>query len=132
MTKVDVVGLIILKNGEVLAEKRTGDRKVAPGQKIIPGGHVEPDETFEQACERELEEELGLKCSEFEPVGERVYLLEAEDQLVHYFVCRDWNGEIGCKEAEEVFWIDSSELDELDHPEEKEVVKEFLKKEREE
>jgi ADP-ribose pyrophosphatase YjhB (NUDIX family) len=29
---------------------------------VVPGGHVESGESLEEACKRELKEELGLEC----------------------------------------------------------------------
>ncbi len=48
-----VVGVAIVRDGRVLAARRTGD-----GWEL-PGGKVEPGETPEQAAVREIAEELG-------------------------------------------------------------------------
>lgn len=50
---------VVMHNGHVLLIRR----KRAPGEGLLalPGGHLNPDETFESACLRELYEETGLK-----------------------------------------------------------------------
>ncbi|QCR35566.1 NUDIX hydrolase [Nissabacter sp. SGAir0207] len=53
------VGVIIVNpQGQVLFGKRSGSH--APYWSI-PGGHMEPGESFEQAAIREIEEETGLR-----------------------------------------------------------------------
>jgi len=42
---------------------------------VLPGGHVEPDETLHDAMVRELIEEFGIKASFFE--------IDSEEQLYH-------------------------------------------------
>jgi len=57
--------LIILRGDEVLVERRALHKATDPSIVVIPGGHVEEGETLEEACKRELKEELDLGCSEF-------------------------------------------------------------------
>ncbi|MFX1301472.1 MAG: NUDIX hydrolase [Promethearchaeota archaeon] len=82
--RVNVVALIVRKNGEVLLERRKKDRKVDPGKLVIPEGHVEDTETQEQACKRELKEELDLECSKFRHVISIPHDTTSEKQMVHY------------------------------------------------
>jgi 8-oxo-dGTP diphosphatase len=112
--RVDVVALIILKDGKVLLENRKKDRKVDPSKIAIPGGHVEPGESLEQACRRELKEELGLECSGFLYVVSFPHDTVCEKQMVHYFSCEDWRGVPKCSEAETVFWTSVDNLKCLD------------------
>jgi 8-oxo-dGTP diphosphatase len=53
-----VVGAAVLKDGRVLAARRTRPVEAA-GRWEFPGGKVEPGETPEAALEREIHEELG-------------------------------------------------------------------------
>ncbi|MCJ7574007.1 NUDIX domain-containing protein, partial [Candidatus Bathyarchaeota archaeon] len=69
MKTVECVALVILKNSKVLVEKRRSDRATDPGVVVVPGGHVKEHESLEEACSRELDEELDLKCSSFRKVG---------------------------------------------------------------
>lgn len=56
---LSVVGAVIIRDGRVLACRRSAD-KPAAGLWEFPGGKVEPRESPQQALARELEEELGL------------------------------------------------------------------------
>jgi 8-oxo-dGTP diphosphatase len=53
------VGVIILRDGKILIGERTGNH--GSGTFMIPGGHVEFGETFEDTARKEVEEETGLK-----------------------------------------------------------------------
>ncbi len=55
--------MLIDQDGRILL----GARRVMPnvGKLNLPGGFVGPDETFEEAIERELYEELGLKAKDY-------------------------------------------------------------------
>ena len=57
-TPVPVVGAAIVREGRVLAARRTGPAAVA-GRWEFPGGKVEPGEDARDALVREVAEELG-------------------------------------------------------------------------
>ena len=52
-----VAAAIIVRDGKVLSARRSG---VAEGWEL-PGGKIEPSETAEDACRREVREELALE-----------------------------------------------------------------------
>ena len=54
-----VVGAAVLRDGRVLACRRTAPAEVAGGWEL-PGGKVEPGESPEAALVREVAEELGI------------------------------------------------------------------------
>ncbi|GAA2131150.1 (deoxy)nucleoside triphosphate pyrophosphohydrolase [Kitasatospora kazusensis] len=56
-----VVGGALIHQGRVLAARRSAPPEVA-GYWEFPGGKAEPGETPEQALERELYEELGVRA----------------------------------------------------------------------
>jgi len=112
--RVDVVALIIPKEDEVLVERRRLDRKIDPGAVTIPGGHVEEGETFEEACRRELREELGLECTRFRYLATYLHETPFEDQVTRYYVCENWTGSPEAVEATEVFFIGRDEDGKLD------------------
>lgn len=58
MTKrIDVVGAIFVRDGKVLAARRSSDMAL-PGLWEFPGGKIEPGETAKEALLREITEEL--------------------------------------------------------------------------
>ena len=58
MGEVDVVVGIILKKNKFLVEHRSPDEDVDPDIICLPGGHVEPNESKEEALRREMNEEI--------------------------------------------------------------------------
>ncbi|MGW4895016.1 NUDIX domain-containing protein [Kitasatospora sp. NPDC004240] len=60
-----VVGGALIHRGRVLAARRSAPPEVA-GRWEFPGGKTEPGETEEQALERELLEELGVRAKALE------------------------------------------------------------------
>ena len=127
MNRVNVVALIIRKNSEILVEKRKKDRRVDPGKTVIPGGHVEGAESFEQACARELKEELNLECSDFRFVASMPHDTVSEKQMVHYYSCENWKGVPENREAEAIFWTSVENMDCLDFEIDKKAVRQSLR-----
>ena len=60
------VGAVVIKAGTVLLVKR--GKAPANGQWAIPGGRVELGETLQQAAEREIFEETGIRIRAAQPV----------------------------------------------------------------
>ena len=114
MKIVDTVALVVEKDGRLLVERRKLSKETDPGKVAIPGGHVEGGESLEEACRRELYEELGLTCRGFNFIVSLPHRTGSEDQVVHYFSCDGWVGDPECHEADEIFWIDRGQLDFLD------------------
>lgn len=67
--------LLVDSSGAVLMQHRDDRTSASPNQWSLPGGHVEPGETPEQAAHRELLEETGLAAGELSPLwsGPRPY-----------------------------------------------------------
>jgi isopentenyldiphosphate isomerase len=82
-----VVHLHILNSsGALYLQKRSVNKDVQPGKwDTSVGGHMDPDETVEQALRREVSEELGI--TQFDPVFIHRYKFtsDIEAELVHSF-----------------------------------------------
>jgi len=91
----------VIKDGQVLlAMKKRG---FAAGKLNGPGGKFEPGETPEQACRREVREEVGVELIDLEPRGIIRFMFEGKpdwDQDCHIFVAQGIEGEL--QETEEM------------------------------
>ena len=106
-----VVGAAILREGRVLAARRTFPAEAA-GRWEFPGAKVEPGETPEDALGREVAEELGctVAVTGWLPgevaIGERHVLRVATVELVA--------GEPVPHEHDEVRWLGGADLGDVD------------------
>ena len=67
MKRVQVgVGVFVKRKGKILVGKRKGSH--GAGSWALPGGHLEPGESFETCCKREVLEETGLSINNISPV----------------------------------------------------------------
>jgi len=104
-TIADCVDGILVRRKKFLVEKRRDDDDANPGLIEIPGGHVNPDETLEDALRREMKEELGIDVEKAKLVQKSLYTASnGERQKIHYFHLEKWNGRIRSTEAERVYW----------------------------
>ena len=60
------VGVFVKRDGKILVGKRKGSH--GAGTWALPGGHLEPGESFETCCKREVQEETGLFINHITPV----------------------------------------------------------------
>jgi 8-oxo-dGTP diphosphatase len=106
-----VVGAAILRQGRVLAARRTAPASAA-GRWEFPGGKVEPGETEAGSLVREVAEELGVRVrvdgwlDGEQPIGDRYVLrvgLAALD-----------DGEPSPTEHDLVRWLGPDDLDDVD------------------
>ena len=67
MKRVQVgVGVFVKRNGKILVGKRKGSH--GAGTWALPGGHLEPGESFETCCKREVLEETAIMIDNITPV----------------------------------------------------------------
>lgn len=105
MNDVDVAVGIVLKDDKFLVERRKPDEEVDPGIVCLPGGHVKPGESIQEALKREMREELGIKVKGFRFVCENLYTASnGERQKAYCFLVTSYEGIPVCKSAQEIFW----------------------------
>lgn len=107
------VSVIYLLNdkGEILVQKRSDGRLDHSS-----AGHVDAGETYLQAAQREVEEELGVKNVELEEVG-KIFNDEIEPSTGHHIRHQDTIFKVKANpvkvnkdEIQEVFWKDPKEI----------------------
>ena len=108
--RVAVVGAAVVRDGRVLASRRTGPPELA-GFWEFPGGKVEPGESDEQALVRELAEELGCRAE----IGQRVGpdLLIGQTAVLRVYVAALVAGEPQLRDHDEHRWLGPDELDDV-------------------
>lgn len=110
MEAVEVVVGIILSGNKFLVERRRLDETIDPGIVCLPAGHVEPNESLEDALKRELIEELGIQVNHMEFLCKNFYVASnGEKQHAYCYIVTDYVGKPVCRSAEEIFWEDNVE-----------------------
>lgn len=113
---IDVVAAFICNpQGEVLCMQRGAGKYAYTDYKYeFPGGKIEPNETPQQALERELIEEMDLKVQ----VGEQVAGIEHHypdfDIRLRVFRCTPTQTLFKLKEHANSLWLPLERLDQLD------------------
>lgn len=80
--------LMFNKKGELLLQKRSMSKDVAPGKwDTSVGGHVNPGETLDKAVQREMEEELGIRSCNFKFLYSYIHSNPYETELVCTYSC---------------------------------------------
>ena len=98
---------LIENKGKILLQNRT--KKDWQGY-ALPGGHVEPGESFVDAVVREMKEETGLTVIEPKLAGIKQFPIEGGRYIVLLFKATQWSGELQSSEEGHMEWIDRSEL----------------------
>lgn len=85
--KVQFADVLVFRGDKLLILNRVGEKGAVSNDWCIPGGHVDPGETFLQAAKRELFEATGIDMSEslLIPVGK--YIPKRKGIEIHYFMC---------------------------------------------
>ena len=122
MEYLECVTFLLLDGEKVLTEKRRDDKPLDPGLVAIPGGHVDPGETVEQALKREVMEELALTVDAFQYLCTLLHYARvhpsdkhiAEVQRIHYYLIDSWHGELQSLEAASLHWLPLSKAQSID------------------
>ena len=103
-TPVDVaVGVLIDPEGRFLLTSRPAG-KVFAGYWEFPGGKLEAGETVEQALERELHEEIGIRIGVVQRW--KVELMDYPHARVRLHFCKvyEWRGAFEMRERQAMAW----------------------------
>ena len=113
------VGALVIKAGAVLLVKR--GKAPSDGKWAIPGGSVELGETLQQAAEREIFEETGIRIRAAEPVYTFDFIERNRHGSVRFhYVIIDLSAEYLSgnikpgDDADQAAWIPFAELKDLD------------------
>lgn len=101
----------LIRDGKVLLVKRSFQVRHYPGVWDLMGGHVEGDESLEDALRREAFEELQVEIESFQPLGTIHDPVEPAE--VSVYVVSRWSGEpvnASPDEHSEIRWFSADEL----------------------
>jgi 8-oxo-dGTP diphosphatase len=108
---VEVVAAVIVQpDGRFLLAQRPPGRVYA-GYWEFPGGKVEPDESAEEALQRELHEELGILVTRAWRWITREYVYPHAHVRLHFFRVLGWTGELHSREGQAFAWQRVSAID---------------------
>ena len=80
--------LVFNENGELLLQKRSMNKDVAPGKwDTSVGGHISVNEDLIEAAKREMEEELGIISENIKHLYSYIHSNHYESELVYTHSC---------------------------------------------
>jgi 8-oxo-dGTP diphosphatase len=109
---VELTVLCLIQDGDkILLQNRV--KKDWKGY-TLPGGHVEPGESFVDAVKREMKEETGLDIINPRLTGIKQFPIDNGRYVVILFKAEQFTGEVVSSEEGQMEWIDYGHLSEID------------------
>ena len=134
--EVSAGGFVVSKSDSSLVALMARFNRGGKLEWCIPKGHLEPGETSEQAAQREVFEETGLKADISKYLGEVNYTFNQKgrnvSKVVHVYLMSHVSGELSMEhdpnhEASELAWVKLDELiNRLSHSSEKRIAQKAL------
>lgn len=125
----EVAVFIINNNKQVLLQKRSANKRFNPNKWALCAGHVDANESLENAALRELKEEVALEIplEELHPIAEREFTLgDSNSHITYFFYTKSNKSEadfiIQKEELSEVKWFDLDEVINMIKEEDKTIV----------
>ncbi|OUO32055.1 (deoxy)nucleoside triphosphate pyrophosphohydrolase [Olsenella sp. An293] len=112
MKTIHVAAAIICRDNQVLAAQR-GYGEFKDGWEF-PGGKLEPGETGEQACAREIEEELCVTIGNLSHLCTIEHDYDTFHLSMECFLCEIVDGAINDTEHENLLWLSTNHLWDVD------------------
>ena len=105
---VELTVLCLVEDGDrILLQNRV--KKDWQGY-TLPGGHVEPGESFVDAVIREMKEETGLTVEDPRLAGVKQFPIENGRYVVLLFKATRWTGELVSSEEGQMEWVEYGKL----------------------
>lgn len=94
------VGVIVIRNGQVLLGKRKGAH--GQGSWSFPGGHLEFNEALEDCAKREVREETGISIKNLRkgPFTNDIFVEQKRHYVTLYMIAEFDSGELRVMEAD--------------------------------
>lgn len=116
MNKQVHVAVAVVLNGQQVLISRRAAHQHQGNRWEFPGGKVEPEEPVTQALIRELQEELAIEPTVFEPLLDVQHDYPDKSVLLDVWVVRDWRGHVSAQEGQQWRFIPASRLEEYEFP----------------
>ena len=109
---VELTVLCLIQDGDkILLQNRV--KKDWKGY-TLPGGHVEPGESFVDAVKREMKEETGLDIINPKLAGIKQFPIEDGRYIVLLFKTEQFSGEVVSSEEGKMEWVSRNRLSEIE------------------
>ena len=136
--KVYTSDVFVIFQEHLLLLKRSPDKKVFPNVWVVPGGHVEQNESHLDCAMRELEEETGIvadsRCWRLVYIAKHRHIDRLEEYNIFGFAVdlKEKPNKVKITKEGQLQWVKISEIDHLDQlfPPIKHYLENILSKER--